>query len=210
MTNAQMTNAKAIRAIIFDMGGVLIQTKDRTPRRTWEARLGLKEGELSTVVFGSTIAARAMIGQADEASVWQDVARRLNLNDAELQKLIADFWSCDDQDRDLVRFAQALRSRFTTAILSNAFLGARQSVSEHFQFDTLFDPMIISAEVGLAKPDARIFHLTAERVGVDPRAAIFIDDVLENVAAARAVGMCGVHFFNTAQAIAEVKKFVGE
>lgn len=204
-----MSNDKTIRAVIFDMGGVLIQTKDRTPRRKWEMRLGLQEGELSTVVFGSDVAARAMIGQTSENEVWQDVARRMRLSDEQLDNLITDFWSCDDKDHDLVRFAQSLGPRFKTAILSNAFTGARQAVSENFQFDAIFDPMIISAEVGLAKPDARIFHLTAERVGVAPHEAIFIDDMLGNVEAARAIGMCGVHFVNTAQAIAEVKQHLG-
>jgi epoxide hydrolase-like predicted phosphatase len=49
--------------------------------------------------------------------------------------------------------------------------------------------VIDSSEVGLRKPDPRIYELTCERVGVEPTAAVFLDDNVENVAAARALGI---------------------
>jgi putative hydrolase of the HAD superfamily len=60
--------------------------------------------------------------------------------------------------------------------------------------DELFDVVIDSSEVGLRKPDRRIYLLTCERLGVDPSSAVFIDDNRDNVEAARAVGMEAVHF----------------
>ena len=53
---------------------------------------------------------------------------------------------------------------------------------------------VISGLVGLAKPDAAIYELAAERIGVEPGRCFFIDDLAENVEAARAVGMGGHHF----------------
>lgn len=205
-----MINEKIIRAVIFDIGGVLIHTGDRAPRHKWETQLGLPEGKLSQLAFGTQVARRAMVGQATEKDVWQEVARTLNLNEETMRELIADFWSCEGLDGELVRFAQSLRPRYKTAILSNAFSSARQAVSENFQLDAAVDQMIISAEVGLAKPDARIFHLACERIGIAPTEAIFIDDVLENIESARAIGMHGVQFQDTAQAIAEVRQYLGD
>ncbi len=199
-----------IRAVIFDIGGVLVHTDDQAPRRKWELQLGLAEGELSHLVFGSDVMWRAMIGQATDAQVWQDVARKLNLNDEIMNDLIADFWSCEQIDAELVQFAQSLRPRYKTAILSNAGSGAREAMTQKFQLDAVFDPMIISAEEGLAKPDARIFHLATQRIGIAPDEAIFIDDRLENVQAARSVGMRGVQFQDTTQAIAEARQYLAE
>ena len=63
-----------------------------------------------------------------------------------------------------------------------------------FPVDELFDVVVDSSEVGLRKPDRRIYLLTCERLAVAPTAAVFIDDNRENVEAARAVGMEVIHF----------------
>jgi FMN phosphatase YigB (HAD superfamily) len=60
------------------------------------------------------------------------------------------------------------------------------------------------------KPDARIYQLALERLRAKPEEAVFVDDMPENVEAARALGMCGVQFQNTAQTIADVKRCLGE
>jgi putative hydrolase of the HAD superfamily len=63
-----------------------------------------------------------------------------------------------------------------------------------FPVDELFEVVVDSCEVGMRKPDARIYLLTCERIGVAPEASVFIDDNAENIAAARALGMETVHF----------------
>jgi putative hydrolase of the HAD superfamily len=63
-----------------------------------------------------------------------------------------------------------------------------------FPVDELFEIVVDSSDVGLRKPDPRIYRLTCERIGVEPEASVFIDDNAENVAAARALGMETVQF----------------
>jgi putative hydrolase of the HAD superfamily len=63
-----------------------------------------------------------------------------------------------------------------------------------FPVDELFEIVVDSSDVGMRKPDARIYLLTCERLGVAPEASVFIDDNAENIAAARALGMETVHF----------------
>lgn len=69
--------------------------------------------------------------------------------------------------------------------------------------EELFDDVVDSSEVGVRKPDPRIFHLAAERLGVAPDRAMFIDDYHGNVIGARAVGfeaICCGYTVETAQA----------
>ena len=70
------------------------------------------------------------------------------------------------------------------------------------------DDIVVSAEVGIAKPDGRIFELALARLGVQPAEAVFVDDFARNIEGARAIGMPAVHFKNTAQAVAEVRAWV--
>lgn len=63
-----------------------------------------------------------------------------------------------------------------------------------FPVDELFEVIVDSSDVGMRKPDPRIYLLTCERVGVAPDRCVFVDDNADNIAAARALGMETVHF----------------
>ena len=65
--------------------------------------------------------------------------------------------------------------------------------------------MIISAEMGVMKPDARIYQVALEKLGVLPSESVFLDDFPENVTGARAVKMHAIHFTQPEQALAELK-----
>jgi putative hydrolase of the HAD superfamily len=85
--------------------------------------------------------------------------------------------------------AAARAAGIRTGLLSNSW---GDSGYERSAFGELFDAVVISAEVGLRKPDPAIFLLAAERVGVEPASCVFVDDLLPNAEAARAVGMEGI------------------
>jgi epoxide hydrolase-like predicted phosphatase len=197
-----------IRAVIFDFGGVLVRTEDPSRRQNWEKYLDLPEGELSRVVFESEVADRSMVGKATESDVWKHVAATFGLNDDRLRELRRDFWLGDRIDARLVGFLRDLRPRYRTAILSNAWPGAREVFTQTLGLGEVVDEMIISAEEGVAKPDARIYQIAVRRLGVQTEETVFVDDLVENVQGARAVGMWGIQFSSTEQTIAEVQEYL--
>src|SRR5262245_17436755 len=89
---------------------------------------------------------------------------------------------------DLVR---RLRLGYKLSVLSNADLSLRGRLQRDGLHD-LFDDLVISAEVGMAKPEPAVFHLAVERLGLEPGDCVFVDDWDENVEAARAVGLRAV------------------
>jgi putative hydrolase of the HAD superfamily len=110
----------------------------------------------------------------------------------------------------LVSFIRDLRPRYKTAILSNAWPGARQLFTEVLGLGDVVDEMIISCEEGVAKPDARIFQIAVDRLGVEPEEAVFVDDVPVNVHRARAFGLQAILFENSQQAVAAVRNLLDE
>ena len=199
-----------IQAVIFDVGGVLVRTEGRHARRRWEERLGLPEFGLGKAVFGSEMSARASIGQASVADVWRHVATQFRLDEKQMHELERDFWSDDWLDTELAQFVRDLRSCCKTGILSNAWPEARQVLTVKFKLADAVDVMILSAEVGCAKPDARIYQIAVERLDVRFDEAVFVDDMAQNVAAAQALGMGGIQFKSTAQTIVEIKQYLDE
>jgi putative hydrolase of the HAD superfamily len=71
--------------------------------------------------------------------------------------------------------------------------------------DEIFETVVDSGFVGCRKPEAKIYELTLERLGLPAEACLFIDDLLPNCEGARAAGMSAVHFRDNEQAIAEIR-----
>jgi putative hydrolase of the HAD superfamily len=103
----------------------------------------------------------------------------------------------------------SLRPRYRTGILSNSFVGAREREQERYGFEDMCDMVVYSHEVGWRKPDPRIYHAVCERLNTRPENGVLLDDVRENVDAARALGMHAVTFTDTAQAIADLEALMG-
>jgi HAD superfamily hydrolase (TIGR01549 family) len=182
-----------IRAVIFDWGGVLMRTVDASPRLVWDARLGLGPGSVNRLVFESPMWRRAQLGQVSDETFWADLGMRLNLSPESLAEFRRDFWAGDWLDGDLVALIRSLRPRVKTALLSNFSGQLRQLLTQYGLLDA-FDVIVISGEEGILKPDARIYHLAAERLGVPVADCLFVDDSEENVAGARAAGMQALQF----------------
>ena len=183
-----------IRAIIFDVGGVLIRTEDPTPRRQLEARLKLPSGGAETLFFNSSMGQKGQHGQVTTDALWQWVQSELGLSPAELAAFQRDFWAGDRLDTDLVDLIRRLRGPYQTAIISNALDNLTDVVTRLYPMADAFDLIVGSASEGIMKPDPRIFIRTLERLGCRPDEAVFIDDFQHNVDGARGVGMAAIHY----------------
>jgi putative hydrolase of the HAD superfamily len=75
--------------------------------------------------------------------------------------------------------------------------------------DEIFETVVDSGFVGVRKPEARIYELTLDRLGLPAEACLFVDDLLPNIEGARAAGMNAVHFQDNEQAIAEIRAHLG-
>jgi epoxide hydrolase-like predicted phosphatase len=195
----------SIRAVIFDLGGVLVRTADFGPRESLAKLYGMTLDELMDLVFDHEAGRRAQLGEVTIEQQWEHVRQTLGLSENELKSFQKTFWSRDFLDYELVNTLRSLRSTHRTALLSNAFSDLRQVVTERMKFADAFDEMIISSEVHLVKPDPRIYHLALEKLGVQPEQAVFVDDMLRNVEGAQAVGMLGIQYKNTPQVLADLR-----
>jgi epoxide hydrolase-like predicted phosphatase len=200
---------KGIEAVIWDLGGVILRTMDLSHRQRWEEKLGLKPWELSKLVFGNKASQRASIGEATEDEIWLSLQDQLNLTDRELHEIKTDFFAGDEIDEDLVTFIRSIRSECKSGMITNAWPDIRHWIQEEWKIADAFDHIVISAEVGMMKPDPGIYLLALEALNVPPGRAIFIDDFLENVQGAQAVGMQAIHFRNPEEVIEDLHERLG-
>lgn len=195
----------AIEAVVFDFGGVLVRTEDRRPRNDLAARLGMTYDELSALIFDSQSAIQAMKGEITADAHWDVVQKSLGLYDAGIEQVRTEFWAGDVLDENLVNLLRDLRPRYSTVLLSNAWDDLRQMIEEVWQIDDAFDRLVISAEIGLIKPDLEIFQWLISQLGIEPAKAVFVDDFLHNVEGARAAGLLAIHFQSADQVLGELQ-----
>ena len=199
-----------LRAVIFDLGGVLVRTEYQAPRQTLAERFGMEYEDMDNLVFGggpNGTAAQATVGKISADEHWQAVARKLKIRDDELEAVRTQFFAGDVIDWDLINLLRSLRGRYKTGLISNAWSDLRAFILKQ-KFDDAFDRMVISAEVGAAKPDARIYQIALEQLEVSPNEAVFVDDFHENIAACEQVGMMGIHFRESEAVIKQLKNLL--
>ena len=92
----------------------------------------------------------------------------------------------------------------STALLSNSW--GNGYPREHFA--STFDTVVISGEVGMRKPEERIYLHTCERMGLEPEDCVFIDDLEHNVRTAEALGMTGILHSDVTDTRRELSRFL--
>jgi FMN phosphatase YigB (HAD superfamily) len=194
-----------LTTLLFDIGGVIVQTQTTVWREAWERRLGLPAWGLSDAVFNTPLGAQAFVGAADERDIWCALAERFSLSRSERDLLAHDFWRGDGVNQALLQQIYALRGRYRLGILSNGFRDMRARDARRIDFSQ-FDAVTYSCEEGIKKPAAAVYARALARLGSTAAETLFIDDFLENIEAARALGLHAVHFtasFNLAQVLAD-------
>ena len=204
-----MRDAVMIRAVVLDIGSVLEIIDDTVFPAPFEQRHGLPAGAVHEAA--ATLPGDAGLGELSEAQVRAHWRQHLALSDAQADELMADYWRwyVGTLDQELFDWFAGQRPARKTGILSNSGSGAREA-ERCWGFEEITDDIVYSHEVGLRKPDPRIFVLAAERLAVRPDEIVFLDDVPGHVEAARDAGWHGVVHRTTPESIREVERIVEE
>jgi putative hydrolase of the HAD superfamily len=182
----------AIKAVIFDWGGVLIENPTEGILRYCRETLGIGTGCMLA-------AYRKLIpyfqeGKITEEEFWKGVRRRTGAKGEMHGSLwLEAFEHSYVEKKDVFALAHALHGRgCRTGILSNTEKPARP-IMERDSY-RIFDPVVLSWQVGSAKPQRRIFEALIETLCLNPQEILLIDDVAANIAAAKDLGLQGLLF----------------
>ncbi len=197
-------------AVVFDWGGVLMRTEDYTPRFSWDDKLGLARGSVELVVHGSAAWRLAQQGKITLDAYWDRVGGELNLTPDQLSRLRVDFYSGDRLDRSLVDLIRKMRKRgLLVGLLSNYTVDLAEIVTG-VGLGGLFDAQMISAEIGIVKPDPAAYEAVLAELSVEPRDAFFVDDFDENVKSAQSLGISAVQFAPGLDLESLINSWIGE
>jgi len=197
----------SIRAVFFDYGGVIVRTEFQAPRQHLAERLGMEYEDLEKLVFAGPSHIKASLGEISDKEHWAEVTKRLRRPTSETKSIRAEFFAGDVIDREIVEYLRSLKPHYHVGLISNAWSDLRDYITGK-KIDDAFHSMIISGEVGVMKPEARIYQIALEQAGVSPNEAVFVDDFYENIEGCQAVGMHGIHFRDPQAAMNELKELL--
>ncbi|HEY61005.1 MAG TPA: HAD family phosphatase [Anaerolineae bacterium] len=205
-----MEEKRKLKAVVFDMGGVLLKTVDPLPREQLAHRYSMTRPELEALVFGSGFSHQAEVGSISREQYWYEVATAVGEDNMNMPEFVENFFSGDSLDKQLMQFACSLKPRYRLGLLSNAFIDARKDLHTRFGFLDIFDVSIFSYEVKVRKPDPRIFKIMLDRLGIQPEETVFIDDLSVNVESACKVGLQAIQFKSREQVLEELSALLSQ
>ena len=200
-----------IKAIVVDYGGVLVQApSDPQNLERIAGEVGIETSRLKDGVYGTGRALwnRAKLGLISEDEHWAEVERNLQLPTHKIQWIKHELFETPHVHEEFLHFIKRLHGQYSLAILSNG-IPAFSRTWATLGFTDLFDVMINSCFVKMAKPDSEIYKLVTERLGLTSNVCIFVDDQAKNLEAAGQLGFQVVHYDDEKQAIQSITELIG-
>lgn len=182
-----------IRAVIFDLGGVLFTLGEAAYRREVARRLGL--GEQMPQGYDEAMP-HLQRGEESEEAVWEALSGKRVALDA-----FDDAWEANfPVNLRMLALAAELREMgVKTAVISNT-QASHVAIMRRMGVLAPFEPVLMSCEVGCRKPEPEIFKLALERLGLPAEQAVFVDDVPAYVAAAQREGIHAIQHHGDVEA----------
>ncbi len=203
-----MREADDHTALLVDFGGVLTTSVWDSFADFCRAK-GLEEHAVKRLFREDPEAIASLrgleTGRLQEDEFEERFAKLLGLDEAGdlIDSMFGGMLPCEP----MVAAVRAVGSRgVRTGLISNSW---STSHYDRDMLEELFDTAVISADVGLHKPQPEIYRLAAERVGVAPEACLFVDDLRENCAGAEAVGMTAILHRDPAETIERIEELFG-
>jgi epoxide hydrolase-like predicted phosphatase len=194
-----------IRAAEFDIGGVLF-----VPHRLddfylrWAKQLGIEPEKLRELLWAGPDVEAVNVGAITAEEYCRRCALRLGSHRRMILTLIEDLFLGECLNAELAAYLGTLKPRIQIAALANTWSFGRRLI-ERRGIKGLFHLIVSSAEEGVKKPHPHIYEIMLERLGTQAEKVVFVDDVAENVATARMLGIHSIQFRSDEQAVSELE-----
>ncbi|MCF7910769.1 HAD family phosphatase [Candidatus Pacearchaeota archaeon] len=205
---------REIKAILFDIGGVLFLPKkpvkkSKTPGSGVHYSISKKLGISVDQWFDSieNFYSDSVKGKISENRVLEKLSENNQLPKNKIKKLIISVYKNKFQEnKELYEQAKKLKKQgYKIGILSDQWHLSKKAIVPQ-RYYNFFNPLIISCDVGTRKPETQIFNLALEKLKLNPKEVLFIDNQKWNIKAAKKLGIQTILFKNNKQTIKKLNK----
>lgn len=207
-----------IKGVVCDFGGVLT-TPMTESFLTWSKEVDIDLGQLQEAIElvterdGAHPLFELECGRITEPEFMRRVGEATTEivgHDVPMQDFSAQLWGGLRANEPMVGLMVELKQAdYRMALLTNNVKEWGQYWRPLVPVQDIFEVIVDSSEVGMRKPDPRIYEITVEKIGLTPAECIFVDDFEHNCEAARELGMTAVRYETPEQGVADVRAALG-
>ncbi len=193
-----------IKTLLFDYAGVITPTRDNyTFAQKYHERFHMESKELMDKTYLNWD--KALVGEISDKQFWSDVGKGLNIDPEEIKQMITDTFPMEPR---LIELIEKIKDRYTIAMVSNQVEDWLEKAIDDNNLRDKFQFFINSYHVGAKKPSSKIFLEALKQTNSKPEETIFVDDVAENIAAAKALGIIGIQYDTYEQFLNELQEYI--
>jgi putative hydrolase of the HAD superfamily len=200
-----MTNT--IKAVVFDWGGVIASDPGDDFLRKLLVDRGVQEPAVNEIM--AKFMPQFMRGQLTSSEYWREVSAFTNIRfpqeiDDEFKK-----WSGLKTEKLIIELVEKLKLRnYVCGLLTNVISPTYELLKSHGLYD-MFDSVVASCEIGMAKPDPEIYEYLLDQLPFLPEEILFIDDKQRNLDAAGSYSICTLLAQSPQQIVNDTKHILG-
>ena len=189
-----------ILAVIFDLGGVAFHYRPQQRLENFAAQTGEPTETVRRRLIDSGFSISCDSGRLQGEAAYTEGMRILGHRMTMTH--FRDLWvSAFSPNHDVIELARAAKSHAAVALMTNNSAMVRDGLeAHHAQAMGVFRPQLFSSDIGILKPDPRIFGAMMNLLGIEPDQALFVDDAAKHVTGAASLGIA-VHHFTAAPAL---------
>lgn len=191
-----------IKAIIFDMGGVVLKVREEEIRKRFCELLGVEERAFKEL-FDKHLN-ELMIGKMPVSEFSRLVEKQFGVREVE-EKWEQSYRGVLFIREEVMEIAKGLKKRYVVGVISNV-LDMIVRMNREDGLYKPFEPVILSCEVGLRKPGKGIFELALKKLGLKAEECVFMDDREENLEEPKEMGFHVIHFKDARQLEKELER----
>lgn len=193
-----------IKTILFDYAGVLTPTRNKYNFAVANhERFNIPTEELLNIFYKNWD--KAAIGQMSEKEYWEEIGKALQTSPNEIRDLIYEAFPIEKR---VVSLIDKIKDRYTLVMVSNQLEDWLEKVIDDNDLRNKFNYFANSYQIGVSKPDKRIFKAALAKSGSKPEETLFIDDLKENIESAKSMGIHVIQFENYEQFLKELNNYI--
>ena len=186
-----MSDTGKIKAIIFDLGNVLVDFDHMIAARKISAFTDMAAEDIFNLFFDSPLTAAFEEGRISPRDFFSEVKKKLNLKLGYHRFVLIwnEIFFLSEKNRAVYDLAKSLKKRYKLSVLSNVNFLHLEYIKKEFSIFDAFDNVITSCELGFKKPDPAIYKKALEILGVEAGSTFYTDDRAELTEKAKELGI---------------------
>jgi putative hydrolase of the HAD superfamily len=195
-----------INVVLFDLGNVILPVDGHRMAQKLTKHSPFSPDEILSHFGKKEMLDEFETGRLSNEDFFNHIKERCSFNGLDYHGFLPMFNDIFEEDPSVIALIEELKSHVKLGMISNTNAIHATHLVARYQLFSHFHKVWFSNDVGLRKPDAKIYQIALDHFRVKPEETVFIDDLLPNIEGARKLGIHGIHYRSYEHLVDELNK----